>query len=249
MGHAKRKRCQREAPTEKSGRTLAVPVLPHCRRARAPPARERPLPLHTANVCSYWEGSVACKPLSVGSPVLPLEESGGTMAVTDQAISVTGRGRVSVLITGASGFVGRFLISELARDSNACFEVHAAYGSDPTFAAEFGDRCATITALDLASGPAVRALLEQTKPDVVVHLAAISAPSTCEAEPDRCMLVNEPHALLDAIAHLLDRQTPGPQPGALACRLILFSSDQVYDGNATAQRFYVETDDVRPVNE
>ena len=75
-------------------------------------------------------------------------------------------------------------------------------------------------------------------PNVVVHLAAISAPAACEADPERCAHINEPRALFDAtVAHAPD------------ARLIAFSSDQVYAGGATADRPYSERDEAAPVNE
>mmetsp|Transcript_46734 Transcript_46734/g.109081 ORF Transcript_46734/g.109081 Transcript_46734/m.109081 type:complete len:318 (+) Transcript_46734:54-1007(+) len=145
-----------------------------------------------------------------------------------------------VLVTGASGYIGRFLLEALADAPGAQHEheVHAAYGSDVAFAREFGALCASVSPLDLCDAAAVAELVRTIRPEVVVHLAAISAPLACERDPATCASVNEPTCLLDAIV------THAP-----AARLINFSSDQVYAGRATADRLYAEDMPAVPVNE
>jgi dTDP-4-dehydrorhamnose reductase len=143
-----------------------------------------------------------------------------------------------LLITGASGYVGRHLIDALSASASPSYQIHAAVGSDKTFAAEFGSQCEAIMNIDLGDASAVSELVRAAQPDAIVHLAAISAPAACEANHAECARVNEPACLLDA----MDTHAP-------AARLIAFSSDQVYEGLATETRPYTEADEPRPVNQ
>ena len=135
----------------------------------------------------------------------------------------------TVLITGASGYLGQHLIAHLAR-TFPTWRLAAAYGGLDTFAEDFGAVCACVQ-LDLTDGAAVTALVSEVKPDVVLHLAAISSPAVCERDPARARAVNECPPLLAAVP-------------AHAC-FVFLSTDQVYDGLAAP---YTETSAAAPVN-
>jgi nucleoside-diphosphate-sugar epimerase len=124
---------------------------------------------------------------------------------------------MKVLVTGGSGYVGRFLLDALAL--RVGYELVATYAADASFPARFGGDAVSFRRLDLANGADARALIDEVAPDIVVHLAAISSPAACEADALRCAAVNVPTALLDAIA------------GRAGCRLILFSTDQARAAN------------------
>ena len=75
-----------------------------------------------------------------------------------------------VLITGASGFVGGHLTRALAQ--------------------AFPDAALLPARFDLLDATAIDAAVRESKPDVVVHLAAISAIPSAQQDPDRAWRVN-----------------------------------------------------------
>jgi len=99
---------------------------------------------------------------------------------------------VRVVVTGASGYLGQHLLAALANDA-LVGSVVAVYGSMPDFVAPCETR-----SLDLSDTDACASLAE-LKPEVVVHLAAISSPAACEQDANRARAINCPTALLDAL--------------------------------------------------
>jgi len=80
---------------------------------------------------------------------------------------------MNVLVTGASGFVGRALVDEL-RHGNAAYEVHPL---------ERGDG-------DLAEEGVAESAVAENRPDVVVHAAARIGVVRCENEPELALRSN-----------------------------------------------------------
>jgi GDP-4-dehydro-6-deoxy-D-mannose reductase len=78
-----------------------------------------------------------------------------------------------ILVTGASGFVGRHLARRLHADFPA---------AELTLAGE--------AMVDIGDAASVRALVERVRPDACVHLAAIAAIQTARENPDRAWLIN-----------------------------------------------------------
>ena len=73
-----------------------------------------------------------------------------------------------VLITGANGFTGRYMLERLAREGHLLHGlVHSAEG-------EADSRLCAAHAADLRDLPALRAVIAQVQPERVVHLAAIA---------------------------------------------------------------------------
>jgi GDP-4-dehydro-6-deoxy-D-mannose reductase len=107
---------------------------------------------------------------------------------------------VRVLVTGATGFVGRWLIEELR-----------AAGHE--IAGRPGER------VDITDTAAVDRLVREARPEGVVHLAAVSFGPDATRDPDAAMLVNArgTKSLLDALAGL------DPAPA-----VVLSSSSDVY---------------------
>jgi dTDP-4-dehydrorhamnose reductase len=104
------------------------------------------------------------------------------------------------LITGATGLLSDYLI-----------EVCGRHGAVTTTARSGGDRHC-----DLTDRAAVRALLFDVAPDVVVHAAGLTDVDRCEREPDEAMAVNRDAAANIAVA------LPS------SARLVFVSTDQVY---------------------
>jgi GDP-4-dehydro-6-deoxy-D-mannose reductase len=80
---------------------------------------------------------------------------------------------VRILVTGASGFVGRWLVRELEAAG------HRAVGAPPS------------SRLDITDPLAVETLLKAASPDAVAHLAGLSYGPDARREPDRAFAVNE----------------------------------------------------------
>lgn len=79
-----------------------------------------------------------------------------------------------VLITGISGFVGGFLAEHLLQQKK--FLVHGTYASDKhTSRISSLPQAVSLHRLDLLNEKDVKKLLNQTKPDVIFHLAALSS--------------------------------------------------------------------------
>jgi dTDP-4-dehydrorhamnose reductase len=120
-----------------------------------------------------------------------------------------------VLITGASGQVGR----ELARSSPIGATVSAVDRHD----------------LDVGDAAAVRALVEDFRPTLILNAAAYTGVDRAETDADVAMRVNGdgPRLLAEAARVLGD------------CRLIHISTDYVFDGRSP--RAYTPDDEPRPI--
>ncbi|MBK7867522.1 MAG: NAD(P)-dependent oxidoreductase [Ignavibacteriales bacterium] len=75
---------------------------------------------------------------------------------------------MKILITGAGGFFGQALLPELVRDHT----VHAIYHNTPLFLPPCG-----FTVADIREGSALASIFSQFQPELVIHLAGITAVS------------------------------------------------------------------------
>ena len=82
-----------------------------------------------------------------------------------------------VLITGASGYLGQHLLQRLA--NNARYSLHGTYSGNPSFVEDW-DGAAVCHKVAMDDPRAIAALMDKVRPDVVVHLAAISSPAKAE---------------------------------------------------------------------
>lgn len=108
-----------------------------------------------------------------------------------------------LLITGSSGFVGGRLARSLANS--------------------FAVLCPTRQQLGAQDFAAMRSYLQQNRPDVIIHTAALSDVGYCQQHPDESRLVN-----LTWPAQL------AREAQAIGAKLVAFSSDQVYTGTKQA---------------
>lgn len=135
------------------------------------------------------------------------------------------------LVTGAAGFTGRYLISLLAAQGH---EVHGVVHHAPD------EAIADVSAIhvgDLADHSAISRIVEEVRPEQVVHLAAIAFVGHGDIEEMYRSNVVGTRQLLDALAGL----APPPR-----CVLIA-SSANVY-GNAR-EGVIDETFELAPVND
>jgi nucleoside-diphosphate-sugar epimerase len=121
------------------------------------------------------------------------------------------------LVTGAAGFTGRYLASALARRGH---EVHGVVHHDPD---EPVMDAASVHVADLADRAAIARVVEEVRPDKIVHLAAIAFVGHDDIDEMYRANIVGTRQLLDVLA---DQDTV-PQS------VILASSANVY-GNARA---------------
>ena len=105
-----------------------------------------------------------------------------------------------LLITGASGFVGSRIKEALQGQYNLITPSHSE--------------------LDITSEKEVEDFISLTKPDIILHLAAISNTGYCEEHPEESYLVN-----------VVSVENIARSAGKHHAKLVFFSSDQIYNGN------------------
>lgn len=125
---------------------------------------------------------------------------------------------MNIAITGACGLLGAHLAAALSdRHRVVGFDRHPWWGTRP-IALHFGD---------LADRDAMRAFLDDAKPDVLIHCAAMVNVDACEERPSEAYFVN------GTLTGLLARAIPAE------CRMVYVTTDGIFRGDTTMQR---ETD-------
>jgi dTDP-4-dehydrorhamnose reductase len=131
---------------------------------------------------------------------------------------------VKLLVTGASGLLGT-RICQLATKQN--YEVYSAHSQHlPQFGIPIK--------LDITDGAALRQVFDKTKPDAVVHSAALSDVDKCEKEKDLAWKINAEST--SNIAQLCHKHN---------CFLVYISTDYVFNGE---KGNYKETERTAPIN-
>lgn len=129
------------------------------------------------------------------------------------------------LITGASGFLGRELV-EAAKESYKVY-VTSKKAVMPDNQCLYG-KCDLTSYLDMLS------MIEQVKPEIVYHLAALSQPNVCAENPSYSEKINY-EASVNLAAICADR----------GIKFIFTSTDLVFDGRSAP---YKEEDSVNPIS-
>ena len=130
-----------------------------------------------------------------------------------------------VLVIGASGFIGRYVMRRLSESPD--HDVAGTFWSRPP-----GDDGSAWRQVELTDTAGLERLFQETQPEVVVHLAAIADIGTAERVPERATAVNV--AATSAIAQLSEGH---------GSRLIFVSTECVFDGQ---RGFYREDETPRP---
>ncbi len=138
-----------------------------------------------------------------------------------------------ILVTGASGFVGRTLLATL-RDSFPGVQLVGTTLSEPGASA-----ADTMVALDLLDRASTAALIRQLQPDAVVHLAAAAAVAASHEDPDGTWRINVDGTRRLAEAILAE---------APAATLLHASSAEVYGLSFKAEASLDETATLQPAN-
>lgn len=114
--------------------------------------------------------------------------------------------RLKVLVTGASGQLGFDVVNELKKRN------HEAVGVD------IGD-------MDITDGGSVKRVMQQVKPDAVIHCAAWTAVDAAEEQSNREKVYD---INVNGTKHIVE------QCKLLDCKMIYISTDYVFDGTGTA---------------
>lgn len=133
---------------------------------------------------------------------------------------------MGILVTGASGLLGLNLALEAARSGHQVFGIVNSH-------ALLTDAFQVIVA-DLLAPGALERLLEETRPDWVIHCAALAEVDACEANP--------------GLARQLNSDLPGKLAKIVArggARLVYISTDAVFDGQ---RGDYSEIDPPNPLS-
>jgi dTDP-4-dehydrorhamnose reductase len=130
-----------------------------------------------------------------------------------------------ILVTGASGLLGLNLALEAARLG------HTVYGAVNRNALR--SQAFTVVECDLLAPGAVERLIDETRPDWVIHCAALALVDACEAQPE--------------LARELNSEVPAKLAQYVArggARLVHLSTDAVFDGS---RGDYTEEDAPHPL--
>ncbi len=130
-----------------------------------------------------------------------------------------------VVLTGASGQLGAYLLDRLAEDGHA---VAAWSGTDPGHR-----RGIALRPVDLTDPAATDRALAEADPDVIIHAAALSHYEGVRRDPERARAVN-----VEATARLASWCARRGR------RLVFTSTDSVFDGTRS---WYREDDPAEPI--
>ena len=130
-----------------------------------------------------------------------------------------------ILITGASGFLGHNLGQVLCRRH----EVFAGFCANPP-----DNGAWTPVQFDVTKAGDVSAKIEQARPDLLIHSAAISQPDECEHRPELAR---------DVIVTGTQNVADGCRRNSV--RLLHISTDLVFDGR---RGWYTEEDEVHAIS-
>ncbi len=148
---------------------------------------------------------------------------------------------MKVLVTGAGGFVGRWLLPALVAEGHEVLGTRLPGEAPPDFLDEAQRRHVRWLPLELRETDSVRAAVDEL-PDAVIHLAAIASGADARRDPGLAWDVNAGGTarLADVLG---DRRSAG-QGDPL---LLLVSTAEVY-GALTPARARVESDPVVPIS-
>lgn len=127
-----------------------------------------------------------------------------------------------ILVTGASGLVGSYFC-RLLQEFDPYFLNHSGTASEKSLVA------------DLSDGEIFYKTLKAIRPDIIIHLAALTNVDKCEMNREEADRVN--HVPLMYISRYLDENR--------SCFVLYVSTDYVFDGLSGN---YNESDAPTPVN-
>ena len=128
------------------------------------------------------------------------------------------------LVTGAAGLIGRQVVKDLTKSSNQVYSCY--HDSKP----EFG----IPTLMDLANFESIQKTVEDIKPDIIIHLAAMTNVDLCETQKDLATKINA------KATEILSKQA-----AKIRAYFLYVSTDYVFDGKSGMKK---ENDTPNPVD-
>ena len=140
---------------------------------------------------------------------------------------------MNVLVTGAGGFVGKYLIQQLQTEKQNVFAVKLPH---ETLSMEN----VNVSDLDFLDGDSVKAYLETYRPDAIYHLVAQSSVAVSWKEPQKTIDVN-----IKGTLYLLDavRTIENYHP-----KILLIGSGEEYGFPLDSTKAINENEPLKPVN-
>ena len=130
--------------------------------------------------------------------------------------------KLKFLVTGSAGLIGR----QVVKDLSETHEVFSCYNKSKP---EHGN----IIKMDLLNHEMISNVMSEKKPDVVIHLAAMTAVDLCESDQDNALKINS------QATEILAKE--GSKINAF---IVYVSTDYVFDGNTG---MYEENDTTNPL--
>src|SRR4029450_6671760 len=170
--------------------------------------------------------SVRARARSYGAPLVQVHRLHPSLADSRR-----GGGALRILVTGAAGMLGSELVPELAKAGHQLVVTDV----DLRQRRPWGPKGPMLGNLDVRAREDVQAAVNETRPDLVAHLAAETDLEACETDPDGAFHTN----------------TLGTKFVALACRsagvpMAYVSTAGVFDG--ASEEPYTEFDTPSPIN-
>lgn len=128
------------------------------------------------------------------------------------------------LVTGSAGLVGRQVVKDLTESSEKIYSCY--HNSKP----EFG----IPTPLDLLNPENIAKVIEKIKPDVIIHLAAMTNVDLCEKEKDLALKINA------KATEIISKQAAKHNSF-----FVYVSTDYVFDGEKGMKK---ENDSTNPID-
>ena len=147
---------------------------------------------------------------------------------------------MNVLVTGADGFVGRYLVARLVEQGHHVTAACRPTGEPPGWLDAGGRGAVDLVPFELTDPASIRAAVTKAR-DAVVHLAAVASVREAREDPGRAWVVNAAGTarLLDAVLATRNGSAPAP-------RVLVVSSAEVYGSGPPSPR--VESDPPCPLS-
>eukprot|EP00937_MAST-01D_sp_MAST-1D-sp2_P000522 g522.t1 len=137
-------------------------------------------------------------------------------------VDLTGK---TILVTGASGLLGRAVLTELKQSTDATV-IGLAYSR--------AGGPHNLLKADLTDAAATQALLDDCQPHVILHCAAERRPDVVATDEERARALN---------VEVVRRLAAAAEASEQQCWMVALSTDYVFDGDAPAEGYAV---DARP---
>lgn len=137
---------------------------------------------------------------------------------------------MKILVTGTNGLLGQYLVRDLAEEGHIV--IATGRGDCRTPVDDFPQ--VLYLPMDVTDETAVDKTVSETRPDVIIHAAAMAQPDACELDQPACRITN-----VEATRYLCTAAA------AIQAKLVYISTDFVFSGDEGP---YKEDDTTGPIN-